>query len=86
MPLTDRAWLDGQKADGTYKWCVYPCQKLKENGERIVRKCRVAIDPNYQGKVWQLSGTTESPTLSPSIDCDSKPCWHGFIINGEVQP
>ena len=78
--MTDRAHIERDR------WCVYPCQKIGPDGQKIKRDCRVNIDPRYSGKVWQLTGTTDAPTLSPSIDCEDRPCWHGFIIDGEVRP
>ena len=32
--------------------------------------------------VWQLTGTEENPTLSPSVICPERQC-HYFIRNGE---
>jgi len=84
--MTERVYLDGPINGGGFKWCVFPCQKRDESGNRIDRQCRVATDPRYDGKVWQVSGETDAPTLSPSIDCLSENCWHGFIVNGEVKP
>lgn len=83
--MSDRAHLIGETPRG-FKWCVFPCQKHDANGDRLQRDCRVPVDPAYQGKVWQVSGPPDAPTLSPSIDCESKPCWHGFIVDGKVQP
>lgn len=82
--MSDRAEIEVR--DGQPRWCAYPCQKVGEDGKRLQRKCRVSVDPGYAGKVWTLSGSPVAPTLSPSIDCQHKPCWHGFIIDGEVRP
>jgi len=43
-------------------------------------------DGPYTASQTQLAETPDAPTLTPSIDCQSKPCWHGFIVNGEVRP
>jgi len=83
--MADRAHLDGQLSDGTFKWCVFPCQKLDEHGHKIDRVCRVSVDPNFNGHVWTVTGPPDAPTLSPSVDCQSLPCWHGNIVNGELQ-
>ncbi len=80
----DRAYLKGERPDGGYKWCVFPCQKKDENGKRLNRECRVPVDPRFGGKVWQVSGPPDAPTLSPSVNCQDDSCWHGFITNGEV--
>lgn len=82
--MTDRARLVGETSRG-FRACVFPCQKTDASGERVQRQCSVSVDPAYQGKVWQWSGSPDAPTLSPSIDCQSKPCWHGFIVDGEVR-
>lgn len=84
--MTDRARLEGVGKDGGHKWCVYPCQKLDEHGQRMARECRVSVDPRFPGNVWTVTGPPGAPTLSPSIDCQMKPCWHGYIVNGEVRP
>lgn len=83
--MTDRAHLEGPLPGGGHKWCVFPCQKRDEHGERMDRECRVPVDPRYRGNWWKASGPADAPTLHPSIDCDDKPCWHGFIIDGEVR-
>ncbi len=75
----DRAYIDDRG-----RWCVFPCQKRGKDSEKLPRECRVPV-AGYAGKMWSFTGTAEAPTLSPSIDCADKPCWHGFIINGEVQ-
>lgn len=82
----DRATLIGQRPDGGPKWCVYPCQKLGPDGQRLRRECRVSVDPRFSGKVWTITGTPDAPTLTPSIDCQDEPCWHGFVVDGEVRP
>ncbi len=82
----DRAHLSGPLPGGGFKWCIFPCQKLDEHGKRLARECRVPVDPRYNGNVWSVTGTADAPTLSPSIDCASKPCWHGIIENGVVRP
>lgn len=71
--------------DGRPRRCYYPCQKRVGSGERIDRECSVALDPKFNGKAWTLTGPLDAPTLSPSIDCQDKPCWHGFIVDGEVR-
>lgn len=71
--------------DGRPRRCVFPCQKRDADGNRIQRECSVSVDPAFNGKVWTLAGPLDAPTLSPSIDCQDKPCWHGFIVNGEVR-
>jgi hypothetical protein len=96
--VVDRARLVGQRSDGTFKRCVYPCQKRDADGNRIARQCGVPIAPYalVDGKpplrgdgtpypIWTSSGPADAPTLSPSVDCDDKPCWHGHIIDGEVR-
>ena len=84
--MIDRAILEGRKPDGSFKRCMYPCQKLNADGSRVSRRCGVPVDPAFNGKSWTLSGSAEAPTLTPSIDCLDKPCWHGFIVDGEVRP
>lgn len=84
--MTDRAYLHGQKPNGTFKWCAYPCQRRNPDGSRVDGNCRVSVDPAFKGKVWTLSGSPDAPTLSPSIDCEMPGCWHGFIVDGEVRP
>ena len=87
MTQIDRANLEGERPDGGPKWCVFPCQKLDDDGNKIDRQCRVSVDPRYAGNVWQWSGTPDAPTLTPSVDCQSQPnCWHGFIVEGKVLP
>jgi hypothetical protein len=82
--VSDRAHITTY-ADGRPRRCVYPCQKRDEAGNRLERECSVSVDPAFKGKVWTLSGPHDAPTLSPSIDCQDKPCWHGHIVNGEVR-
>jgi len=82
----DRAWLTGLKPDGTYRRCTFPCQKIGTDGKRLDRLCSVPVDPSYSGKVWKVTGYPDRPTLSPSVDCASEPCWHGMITAGEVIP
>jgi hypothetical protein len=82
--VSDRARLTFYP-DGRPRRCVYPCQKRDEDGNRIARECSVSVDPRHNGKNWMLTGPHDAPTLSPSIDCQDKPCWHGFIVNGEVR-
>jgi len=92
LVVTDRAYLDGVKADGTYRRCVFPCQhpnvlaKLA-SGELTERpECLVEVDPNYKdGPVWSVTGPPDAPTLSPSLNCMNDTCWHGYIVNGEVR-
>lgn len=97
--MSDRAYLKGQTPDGHWKRCVFPCQKIGADGNRIKRECGVPLRPYalVDGKpplrgdgtpypIWTLGGTDDAPSLSPSVDCDDKPCWHGHIINGEVRP
>lgn len=82
--LRDRAYIVSFP-DGRPRRCMFPCQKIGPDGRRIIRECSVSVDPEFIGKTWECSGSPSAPTLSPSIDCLSKPCWHGFIINGEVR-
>lgn len=82
--MTDRATITTY-SDGRPRRCFYPCQKLDENGNRFQRECSVSVDPAFNGKSWTLTGSHDAPTLSPSIDCQDEPCWHGFIVNGEVR-
>mgnify|MGYP007031245924 CR=1 FL=1 len=54
-------------------------------GELLIagRNPRLRRDPqgaNGGHAMWDMSGTADKPTFSPSIDC--KGCWHGFIENG----
>jgi hypothetical protein len=81
--MSDRAYIVTYQ-DGRPRRCMFPCQKIGEDGQRIRRECSVSVDPDFSGKTWALTGAPDAPTLSPSIDCLSKPCWHGFIVNGEV--
>lgn len=67
------------------RWCVFPCQKIGPDGQKLKRMCRVPV-ADFDGAMWTNSGTREAPTLTPSIDCQSKPCWHGLIVDGEVRP
>jgi hypothetical protein len=71
--------------DGRPRRCYFPCQKVGENGARLDRECSVSVGPAFNGKSWTLTGPHDAPTLSPSIDCQDKPCWHGFIVDGEVR-
>lgn len=90
--MTDRARLEGPRGDGTFKWCVFPCQnRLSEiirDDDKDFLECRVPIFPqvNGCGASWRVTGgTPEAPTLSPSINCGHDACWHGFIVDGVVQ-
>lgn len=78
--MSDRAYLKGLKADGTYKRCAFPCQR------RIGIECSVPIQPGPGIEfVWTLAGgTPEAPMLTPSINCENDTCWHGHITNGDV--
>jgi|SRR6267143_4507796 len=45
--------------------------------------CSINIaNAGYQieNRNWKLTGTLDSPTIAPSINCSE--CWHGFIENG----
>jgi hypothetical protein len=81
---SDRARMAAAHIDERGRWCVFPCQKLGDDGEKLPRECRVPV-ADFAGQMWTFTGPIEAPTLSPSIDCQSKPCWHGHIINGEVR-
>ncbi|WP_395443540.1 DUF6527 family protein [Caulobacter sp. UC70_42] len=82
--MTDRAHIVTY-SDGQPRKCVFPCQKIGQDGQRIQRECSVSVDPRFNGKVWTFTGPEDAPTLSPSIDCASEPCWHGFVVDGEVR-
>jgi hypothetical protein len=44
----------------------------------------VAWDVKHGGHGrWELSGTREKPTLSPSLNWIDK--WHGFLRNGRME-
>lgn len=87
--MMDRASLEGQREDGSFKWCVFPCQlRRSEQVLDAENVCRVPIHPqkNANGATWRvIAGTPEAPTLSPSINCGNDQCWHGFIVEGVVQ-
>lgn len=73
-----RAHLTGQKPDGSFKWCIYPCQQKDADG----KTCRVSVSAGYNGRVWSVTGPADAPTISPSIDCQGGCGWHGFINAG----
>lgn len=90
--MRDRARLEVREYDppASHRWCLFPCQNPATlhlpSEERMV--CRVPIKPhvlpNGAGWTWDESTPPEAPTLSPSINCQSDTCWHGYIVNGEV--
>lgn len=50
-------------------------------------QCSIAVSigphvPNQKPPVWQISGTFDKPTLTPSINCNGDHCWHGHITAG----
>jgi len=90
----DRAHLEGPRDDGTFKWCVFPCQnpaviEARANGtlDGFPGNCRVPLHPQTlgNGHSWTVTGPPDAPTISPSINCQNDTCWHGFIVNGEVR-
>lgn len=91
--MADRAFLEGPRGDGTFKWCVFPCQQagaIKARADGTPwnpANCRVPIYPQQggDGHTWRAEGPPEAPTLTPSINCQNGTCWHGFIVNGEVR-
>jgi len=63
------------------------------------KRCGALLGPTFVARptekhcnVWGWNGSTEKPTLTPSLNCiaekDGKPTggcgWHGFITNGEL--
>ena len=85
MTNPDLAALSEAHIDDRGRWCVYPCQKVGPDGQRLARECRVPVS-GFDGPMWNATGPKDAPTLSPSIDCTDKPCWHGFIRDGKVCP
>ncbi|WP_370690004.1 DUF6527 family protein [Phenylobacterium sp.] len=90
--MTDRAYLDRPKADGTFRACIFPCQHPNVLAQLAVGRlterpeCQVSVDPAFtDGPVWRVTGPADAPTLSPSINCMNDTCWHGFIVDGQVQ-
>lgn len=63
------------------RWCIFECPKRPGN------ECKVMLKPwpIAGGKTWEMTGSEDAPTLSPSIDCQ-KCGWHGFIQNGKTVP
>jgi hypothetical protein len=63
------------------RWCIFDCPKRPGN------ECKVMLKPwpITDGKTWEMTGSEDAPTLSPSIDCQ-KCGWHGFIQNGHTVP
>lgn len=51
-------------------------------------ECRISVvegAPKHPAHGWD--GSTEAPTLTPSIGCESRGCtFHGFIAAGKVTP
>lgn len=56
----------------------YQCRSQKRS------HCSVNLGKNAGYQIenhnWHLTGTTDKPTIAPSINCAD--CWHGFIENG----
>lgn len=87
-----QALLKGQKPDGAWKRCDFPCPKFAD-GER---RCGVFLisprdkDGNLAKRsdgslwpTWSASGSPDAPTLNPSVNCAS--CgYHGHVVNGEL--
>lgn len=64
-----------------------------QDAHRFAFRCRsnpeTFCDLNIRGRghdipnrSWTLSGTTDAPTLHPSVNCHGDKCWHGFIRDG----
>lgn len=85
--MGEKAHLEGPRGDGTFKWCVFPCQERGADGEKIDRQCRVPIHPQTlgYGASWTATGPSDAPTINPSINCNDDKCWHGYIVDGEVR-
>lgn len=50
--------------------------------------CGVPAKPtpaNSRGCSWDLTGPSDAPTLSPSVNCDTGCGWHGYIKNGATE-
>jgi hypothetical protein len=61
--------------------CYFPCPR------REGYECHVLLTPwPINAPTWTWDGNRDSPTLSPSINCNGEGgCgWHGFIRNGQT--
>ena len=59
---------------------AFACRSQKGN------RCSINIRNagyNFPQHNWNLTGTPDTPTISPSINCDG--CWHGYIEQGEFR-
>lgn len=43
-------------------------------------------DDGNKRRRWHWDGNMESPTITPSIGCDSRCGWHGHITAGDIAP
>jgi hypothetical protein len=68
--------------------CWFPCQNPArgEDGESTVRVRPKDTPHRGDGPDWEYEGPEDAPTLTPSINCMSDQCWHGFIRNGVLGP
>lgn len=81
-----RARLELQQEDGR-ALCYFPCQSIdpEDAGAECFVHCRQPGTPKREGPDWEYEGTPDAPTLTPSINCRHDSCWHGYIVNGNVQ-
>ena len=75
----------------------FDCPKHVGTGCRVAFRCaRASSESNVQGgpPVWGVAGEWPNISLSSSLNFSARtrdgtptgdPCWHGCIVNGQVQ-
>jgi Family of unknown function (DUF6527) len=73
--------LEDLNAYVTESYLVFDCPCGKCGG-----RIRVNVGPEFTNRdgrpVWQMTGSFPNLTLNPSINAG---CWHGHIVDGEIQ-
>lgn len=66
-------------------WVWFDCPKTGDRCGPLLIAGRTSIKRDGQNQnggraQWDFSGTTDTATLSPSVNCSG--CWHGYIRDG----
>lgn len=64
-------------------------QPTRPDGTLHPRICAIPISvdgPDKRPTDWLWDGNWGEPTITPSIDCDKRCGWHGFLTKGEIAP